>query len=172
MTTEQLINNKRFFDELYVPYAIGGSTLLGIYRDGEAIEGDHEFDVFMTVKDIESSKLKLYADSILESKSNNGLIKLSVDGIVTVSPIMRLAGVEYTNPSDKNYFIFQRDILTPYLPFTFKDEIFPIVRNPELYFYYYYGENWRTPTKDWHWTQSPMMQQAEHINKLIKEDYE
>jgi phosphorylcholine metabolism protein LicD len=159
-----------------VDYWIEGGTLLGAIRDGKIIPWDHDLDLGMKyssdskMRKMISNLKKQYYVSVKEFKSIDGLWKLGNYRVIKVYPrkkqffkedlcldlfVYYLGQLPNQTEEVYKYVVWDRNAYHKKVFFDTIEEIefygktIPVPSNPEEFLKVKYGENWKTPVKEW-----------------------
>ncbi len=159
---ENLLIAKKVLNSLGMKYWLTDGTLLGFYRDGNFIQGDTDVDIGVFIDE--------WTPQLISTFKKNGLRLLRVNG-------SKDRGLEYTftrKGVNLDVFFFYREddyvwhatwlgnemIRYRFPHFDVKDyefmgHTFSAPANIEEYISLKYGENWRTPIRNWNWARDP-----------------
>jgi len=171
MNKEIALNNlleiSKVLESEGVKWWLTDGTLLGLWREGDFISHDHDTDIGVDHKTFTKesfNKIKNLGykiEHIFGIWNESFEICLSKNGVRTdlfffYSDKERYYHSAFDNFSnigcyryDFNYKLFE----TKWVNFLGYD--FRIPENPLLFIETKYGENWKTPVKNWHWIKSP-----------------
>jgi len=135
-----------------INYRLIFGTLLGIYRDGELI--DYDTDVDIALQYIDMDKL-IIVIPILESIGFS-IIRYDPDLLISFGRNSNYIDLYFFKVNSNNNDLCCAQYYLEYLDFTTNNTVsymnreFPTIDNPEKFFNYCYGSNWKTPIKKKH----------------------
>lgn len=146
-----LIESKRIFEKLQIPYFLGAGTLLGAYRDKDFIPWDWDVQCYFLYEDVKEVSEQLITEFLHEGFE---LLERS-DKKKNWKQVYRKYNTdyEYTSWYKKREWRYRSDFKLPDRFFSdaatirFYGETFPCLAPIEEYLVFNYGD-WKTPKKE------------------------
>lgn len=140
---EALLEFKKGMDKAGIEFMLGHGTCLGVYRDGEILENDHDIDISIFGSDVKSvAKAVGWKYGIRWSKPNEHTFL--VDGIKFDVTFWQKVGNEYHNNQRFHKPARLPEKFAELKPIEFLGETFLIPKHTEEYLEYYYEKSWET----------------------------
>lgn len=161
-------------NEIGLDHWLIGSSLLGSFREGRIIKGDKEVNFGVMAVDMILSlpKLKEHFKIITTPTMfrTSGIYLVDKDycddlwnhpiGFTWLAP-HHLSGNKICQMITKGHILYwDKELLNPITPHQFLGDVFSIPANPQKWLSEYFGDDWKTPNKDWSWKENAI----NHIN--------
>ena len=169
---EVLLRGTSVLDQLNIPYVLVGGTLLGIIRENNLLGHDGDVDVDVLVEDVgDIDEFLKKINSVSDTKANfhNQYFTIQYDfgGNSTNFDIFivfnkdgkrfrHFWSKESDNFEDAPCLVWPEEFYykDKWEDVEFLDRKFKVPARPEEYLETMYGEDWRTPKKQWSWPSS------------------
>ena len=171
---KMLIDTTKIFEKNKIEYVLEAGTLLGIVRENRLLPWDNDIDVTVT-EEFEKKLLSLkwsfilrgYRFTVKRYKKDSGPFKKGTVRIIKITTRKflffkgyQLLDIFIKRPIENEYFwtVSVKNMVLKSTPKHFYDErttlkyndkIYSVPKDSEGYLAYHYGENWRTPIKEW-----------------------
>jgi len=155
-----LLGIRKKLDELEIPFCLVCGTLLGLHRNGCLIDYDKDIDVAVFASDITPDKL---AQMKKENANFSHMEDSGIPGEITyffndihadIFPIFFKNGKAFFHLESKCLW-WPEDVLKNWRTTRYLDLDWNVPKDTRKFIVHYFGKDWKTPIKDFAWTNAP-----------------
>jgi len=158
----------KHLNEIGLEHWLIGSSLLAAHRERRIIRGDKEVNFGVMAKDLAEKKPELMAEFNMASGTEGalgvpGVYLIDKDwpkeknmwehpiGFSWLAPHYINEDRVIQNVTGKHIFYWKKEVVLPLKQREFLGELFDVPANSQEFLREYYGPEWGTPDRKWHW---------------------
>ena len=156
---QMMLKWKKILDDLGIPFYLNQSNCLAIYRDGKNFDENRSIDLAVLAEDLTTEKLnRLILDGYIFSENSHmdeikrGLMYFE-EAKVELQPVYFTNGKAFYNLNGPECVWWPEEYLLKenWEKIKYLDIEWNIPGQTDKYLAHTYGEDWRTPRKEWYW---------------------
>jgi hypothetical protein len=168
---DALLFGGSLLDEIKLPFVLVCGTLLGVIREGQLLDHDHDVDVAVFVDDMTDDMRGCLRNNAefghdQESHSGKGQLDLIHNGIhFDIFFIHKKNGKSFFNPIGEECMIWDDDVFdkSKWKKARYLGREWNIPAKPIKFFNTYFGKDWKIPIQKFQWRKAPNYGLLENI---------